>query len=55
MLLLSQGKLRYFLNVGDFPKERVKDTILAIPGSFSKVQRDWISSINSYFSNIFWP
>lgn len=46
MLLLSQGKLRYFsvltsgLNVSGFPKERAKDTFLPIPGSSSKVQRD---------------
>lgn len=38
MLLLSQGKLRYFqmwmsgLNMGGFPKERAKDTFLPIPG-----------------------
>lgn len=49
MLLLSQGKLKYFLNVGDFPKERAKDTTLEIPGSFSKAQRDWISSNKQLF------
>lgn len=32
------------LNVGGFPKERAKDTFLPIPGSFSKAQRDWLST-----------
>lgn len=46
MLLLSQGKLRYFsmltsgLNVSGFPRERAKDTFLSIPGSSSKGQRN---------------
>lgn len=57
MLLLSQGKLRYFqmwmsgLNMGGFPKERAKDTFLPIPGYFfSKHKGATFAVANSYKS-----